>query len=156
MKQINTTEPIRYRFRGNISGAILLTLVLFGNTALATTEYSEDGHLAIEGYDPVAYFTMLLSVRGQESISHEWLDKIWLFANQEHKRLFIADPMAYLPNYGGFCSIDSVIPEHNLAHDIDPETWRIVDDKLYLFYAEDMAVQNLPALKWKTVKAGLQ
>ena len=156
MKQIITTEPIRYRFYRNISGAILLSLVLFGNAARAATEISEDGRLAIEGYDPVAYFTMLLSVKGQDSISYEWLDKKWVFANQEHKNLFIADPMAYLPNYGGFCSIDSIIPEHNLVHDIDPETWRIVDDKLYLFYAEDMAVQNLPALKWKTVKAGLQ
>jgi hypothetical protein len=64
--------------------------------------------------------------------------------------------MGYLPNYGGFCSTDAVIPGHNLVHDIDPETWRIVDNKLYLFYDEDSAVRNVPVKKWKKVKAGLQ
>jgi hypothetical protein len=128
---------------------------LFSAAQAGTTD-THDDNLAIEGYDPVAYFTMLQSVKGIDSISHEWLDRKWVFANQDHKQMFVGDPMRYLPNYGGFCSVDSYSPGHNLVHDIDPETWRIVDDKLYLFYDEDTAVRNVPAKKWKKVKAGLQ
>jgi len=139
-----------------IIGAIVISMLCISSVARATDTIGDEEHLAIEGYDPVAYFTMLQSVKGEESISHEWLDKKWVFANEAHRKLFVGDPMAYMPNYGGFCSVDEVMPEHNLVHEIDPETWRIVDDKLYLFYAEDTAIRNLPVLKWKKVKAGLQ
>lgn len=143
-------------FRRNFVGVIMISMLCFVSAARATEAISEEDHLAIEGYDPVAYFTMLTAVKGLDSINYEWLDKKWVFTRPEHRDLFISDPMAYMPNYGGFCSVDEVIPEHNLVHEIDPETWRIVDDKLYLFYTEDTLIRNIPALKWKKVKAGLQ
>jgi hypothetical protein len=143
-------------FRSNLAGVFLVSMLCFVSAGWATESTIENDHLAIEGYDPVAYFTMLTAVKGLDSISYEWLNKKWNFSSPEHRDLFISDPMSYIPNYGGFCSVDEVIPEHALVHEIDPETWRIVDDKLYLFYSEDTLVKNLPALKWKKVKAGLQ
>lgn len=156
MQIISIVNPLKHFIGRGISGTMTISLFLFFSAAWAGTTDTDDENLAIEGYDPVAYFTMLQSVKGIDSISHEWLDRKWVFANQDHKQMFMDDPMRYLPNYGGFCSIDAIIPGHNLVHNIDPETWRIVDNKLYLFYAEDMAVRNVPALKWKQVKAGLQ
>ena len=109
--------------------------------------------LAIEGYDPVAYFTMAEPTRGMESISHEWLGDTWLFASAENKALFIASPMDYMPNYGGYCSYDPVSRGHD--HEIDPTAWRIVDDKLYLFQSEMTADHAIPTEIWEGVKAGL-
>ena len=111
------------------------------------------GGMAIEGYDPVAYFIMHEAVKGSEEISHDWIGKQWLFVSEEHKELFIADPMTYMPNYGGYCSYDPVSAGHD--HKIDPTAWRIVDDELYIFYSEKKANQAMPAEEWDKVKAGL-
>ncbi len=111
------------------------------------------GELAIEGYDPVAYFEMQKPVKGSESITHDWLGKQWLFANSEHKDLFMADPMSYMPNYGGYCSYDPVSRGHD--HEIDPTAWRIVDNKLYLYFSDKEANHAMPTEKWDKVKAGL-
>ena len=66
----------------------------------------------------MAYFTMVEAVKGSESISHEVLDYKWLFASEEHKALFISDPMRYMPNYGGYCSYDPVHAGHD--HKVGP------------------------------------
>lgn len=118
--------------------------------AVATTEAPE---LAIEGYDPVAYFTKLQATKGSPDISHEWLGYTWQFVSKEHKDLFVADAMRYMPNYGGYCSYDPLNLGHD--HEVDPTAWRIVDDKLYLFYSERTADQKIPQNEWEQVKAGL-
>ena len=111
------------------------------------------GEIAIEGYDPVAYFEMQKPAKGSESITHEWLGKQWFFASNKHKELFVADPMTYMPNYGGYCSYDPVSAGH--GHEIDPTAWRIVDNELYLFYSEKDANHAMPTDAWDKVKAGL-
>jgi len=119
----------------------------------ASIQGAAAGELAIEGYDPVAYFEMQKPVKGSESITHDWLGKQWLFANNEHKDLFVADPMSYMPNYGGYCSYDPVSRGHD--HKVDPTAWRIVDNELYLFFSDIEANHAMPTEKWDKVKAGL-
>lgn len=116
-------------------------------------ESAAAGDPAIDGYDPVAYFEMVEAVKGSESISHEWLGKKWLFVNEDHKSLFSADPISYMPNYGGYCSYDPFKAGHD--HKIDPTAWRIVDGELYLFFSEKTANHAMPTEKWAKVKVGL-
>ena len=111
------------------------------------------GEIAIDGYDPVAYFEMQKPAKGSESITHEWLGKEWLFTSNRHKVLFVEDPMTYMPNYGGYCSYDPVSAGHD--HKIDPTAWRIVDNELYLFFSEKDANHSMPTYAWDKVKAGL-
>jgi len=133
--------------------ALLLSALVFTGSARAGTETGHKEELAIGGYDPVAYFTMVKAVKGSEEISHDMLDMKWQFASQEHKQMFLADPTRYMPNYGGYCSYDSVDLGHD--HDVDPKAWRIVDGKLYLFYSDATAAHAMPMEKWEEVKAGL-
>jgi hypothetical protein len=58
--------------------------------------------IAIKGYDPVAYFTMSLAVKGQKEIQFEWSNAKWLFANQEHLSMFQMNPGKFAPQYGGY------------------------------------------------------
>lgn len=109
--------------------------------------------VAIQGYDPVAYFKFLKAVKGSDEFSHEWMGNKWLFANEEHKKLFVSDTLHYMPNYGGYCSYDPVSLGHD--HEIDPTAWRIVNEKLYLFYSDVTAGQKMHANEWMQVKAGL-
>ena len=116
--------------------------------------------VAIKGYDPVAYFAMGRAVKGSEEFTHEWLETKWLFANAEHRELFAADPLSYVPQYGGYCSDATFVAD---KADINPTAWRIVNDRLYLFYSEpgaetwsqdDYAVKKADTA-WEHVKAGL-
>ena len=116
--------------------------------------------VAIKGYDPVAYFTMGRAVKGSEEFTHEWLETKWLFANAEHRDLFAADPLSYVPQYGGYCSDATFVDD---KADVNPTAWRIVSGRLYLFYSEpgaatwsenDYTVKKADAA-WEHVKAGL-
>lgn len=56
---------------------------------------------------------------------------IYYFAPAEKKAKFEADPEAYIPQYGGFCAV--AVSENKLVP-VEPETYKITDGKLYLFY----------------------
>ena len=92
---------------------------------------------AIDGFDPVAYFTEGRPVEGSRRYSHDWNGVTWRFSSAENRDLFIADPEAYAPQYGGYCAW--AVAEGYTA-DIDPEAWHIADGKLYLNY--DMPIKE--------------
>ena len=117
--------------------------------------------VAIKGYDPVAYFTAGTAVKGSEEFAYEWLGTKWLFASAENRQRFVADPMSYAPQYGGYCSTVHLVAPGKA--DINPTAWRIVDEQLYIFYAEKEAVSqygehtpsNDSEVTWDQVKSGL-
>ncbi|MBS0195398.1 MAG: hypothetical protein JSR77_01435 [Planctomycetes bacterium] len=88
----------------------------------------KDG-VAIDGYDPVAYFTDAKAVKGDSSIRTIWGGAVYYFASAEHKAAFDASPEKYAPQFGGYCayaaSIDTISP-------VDPNFWEIVDGRLLL------------------------
>ncbi len=89
--------------------------------------------IAIEGYDPVAYFTEGRPMKGTEQYTYKWLGATWHFANAKHRDLFAADPVKYAPQYGGFCSRATYSGTLSAG---DPTAWRIIDGKLYLFRSQ--------------------
>ena len=90
---------------------------------------------AIEGYDPVAYFTEGRPVEGASAFSHDWMGATWYFASAENRDRFAAKPESYAPQYGGYCAWAVA---HGYTAKIDPEAWKIVDGKLYLNYSKDV------------------
>jgi YHS domain-containing protein len=93
---------------------------------------------AIEGVDPVAYFIEGKPVEGKSEFAHDWMDATWYFASAENRDLFAADPEKYAPQYGGYCAWAVA---NGYTAKIDPEAWKIVDDKLYLNYSKDVQAQ---------------
>lgn len=94
--------------------------------------------LAIRGTDPVAYFTEGEPVAGSEEYEYEWEGATWRFSSEENMELFAENPEQYAPQYGGYCA--KAMSEGNVVS-IDPEAWRIVDDKLYLNYSKEVQGQ---------------
>lgn len=92
---------------------------------------TRDG-VAIEGYDPVAYFTRAQPTPGDPAYSYEWSGALWQFASAENRDLFAANPERYAPAYGGYCAW--AVSGNSLAG-IDPESWHIEDDRLFLNYS---------------------
>lgn len=114
--------------------------VLLPVAALAAPRVNKSffGGVALDGYDPVAYFTDGKPVEGRAEIAHEWNGAVWRFSTAAHRDRFAADPAKYAPQYGGFCAY---AVSKGYTADIDPEAWKIVDGRLYLNY--DLEVQKL-------------
>ena len=87
---------------------------------------------AIEGYDPVAYFTKQKAVKGTDKFSHQWNGDTWYFSSSEHRKLFVKNPEKYAPQFNGFCA-NGLSDGHVVEG--DPENWRIIEGKLYLFFS---------------------
>jgi hypothetical protein len=79
------------------------------------------GEMAIQGFDPVAYFTDRKAVKGSLKFTHQWLGATWLFSTAEHRDTFAADPVGYAPQYGGFCANSMANGE---TAGINPHLWR--------------------------------
>ena len=94
--------------------------------------FAEDG-VAIRGTDPVAYFTDSAVRQGDPAIHADWMGARWRFASEQHRAMFVADPAAFAPQFGGYCAW--AVAEGYTAP-IDPEAWRIVEGKLYLNYSK--------------------
>jgi len=75
----------------------------------------------------------------------------YYFSSEMNKKLFIANPNKYLPNYGGYCAY-AMGADGSLV-DIDPETYEIIDGKLYLFYNKFF---NNTKEKWDLDKTNLK
>ncbi len=88
--------------------------------------------LAIEGYDPVAYFTMNKPQKGKPGFSVFYEGATFYFTNTENKELFKKNPSKYEPQYGGWCAY--AMGNDGSKVEVDPETFKIVNGKLYLFY----------------------
>lgn len=92
---------------------------------------------AIDGTDPVSYFTEGRPIEGKSDITLEWNGATWRFASTENRDRFAANPDKYAPQYGGYCAW---AVSQGYTASTDPEAWAIVDGKLYLNYSK--AVQN--------------
>ncbi|MBC7950141.1 MAG: YHS domain protein [Chitinophagaceae bacterium] len=88
--------------------------------------------LAIDGYDPVAYFTSNKAVQGRKDVIHNHQGITYRFARAQNRQLFIADPIRFEPQYGGWCAY--AMGSSGEKVEIDPETFKIINGKLYLFY----------------------
>ena len=88
----------------------------------------EDG-VAVKGYDVVAYFDQKKPIKGDPKYSYEYNGAKYNFVSSGHLAVFAKSPEAYLPQYGGYCAVGT-----SMGHkaDIDPESWAVIDNKLYL------------------------
>jgi YHS domain-containing protein len=118
-----------------ILGLLLLSgsLVAQDKTTIRKQQYNiaSDG-LAIKGFDPVAYFTEQKAVKGKTAFAVSHQGVLYHFATAANKELFKKNPAAYEPQYGGWCAF--AMGDNGEKVQVDPETFKILNGKLYLFY----------------------
>lgn len=91
----------------------------------------EEG-VAIQGYDPVAYFTQNKAVKGKKELAALYEGIAYYFATLENKEAFKQAPATYEPAYGGWCAYAMGAKGEKVP--VDPGTFKIIQHKLYLFY----------------------
>jgi YHS domain-containing protein len=94
--------------------------------------YNTNKNLAIQGYDPVAYFINKKAVKGNLSFKYTYEGIEYLFSSAINLDLFKKNPKSFEPAYGGWCAY--AMGNTGEKVEIDPSTFKIVNGKLYLFY----------------------
>jgi YHS domain-containing protein len=94
-------------------------------------QYNLRKGLAIEGYDPVSYFKGKPK-EGSKQYAYNWNGVTYYFADAQNMNAFKQNPAAYEPQYGGWCAY--AMGKKGEKVEVDPETYKILNGKLYLFY----------------------
>lgn len=101
--------------------------------------------VAVQGYDPVAFFTDSKPVLGNPQITSMYGGAVYRFASTANKAMFDASPAKYEPQFGGWCAYAASI---NTLSPIEPKYWEIVDGRLLLQHnqrAWDLWHKDVPA-----------
>jgi YHS domain-containing protein len=137
--------------------SIILFVALLSATTFSQTvgkrvkEFNLENKVAIQGYDPVAYFTQKKAVKGKSSLSSTYEGVTYYFSSQANKEAFLKSPINYEPEYGGWCAY--AMGSTGEKVEIDPGTFKIVNGKLNLYYN---AYFNNTLKSWNKDEANLK
>lgn len=117
---------------------IVLIILCFTNVVQAQDEavrkkhFNTSDNVALSGYDPITYFANK-PVPGKKTFTYKYKGITYNFINDKSKSIFKANPDKYEPAYGGWCAY-ALAKKNPVKMEADPETYKIVDGKLYVFY----------------------
>ncbi len=118
----------------NLNSLLLLAgLLMSAQVGQGQTEYAaNDQGIALDGYDVVAYHNMHRATRGNHNHTVKRNGQTFYFSNSDNREAFQKDPESYLPQFGGHCAFAMAMKGAKAP--TDPETFKLRDGKLYLFY----------------------
>ena len=90
--------------------------------------------LAIEGYDPVAYFAEARAEPGRQDFEASEAGAVWRFRNEGNRASFVAHPEIYGPQFGGYDPTDLA---RGVTYAGNPRFWLVAGQRLYLFGREE-------------------
>lgn len=117
--------------------ALLAGFAALQGAGAATTErlvVNRHTGLAIEGFDPVAYFTDARPMRGEPGLELSAAGAVWRFLNADNRTFFQAHPEIYGPQFGGYDPVDVA---RGVAYPGNPQVWLVSGNRLYLFGREE-------------------
>jgi len=120
------------RFSVTIILSLLAFTVAFAQEPLRKKHFNLKEGIAIQGYDPVAYFKQNRAVKGSKDFAVLNQGATYYFSSVANKEEFKSNAAKYEPEYGGWCAY--AMGSGGEKVNIDPGTFKIVNNKLYLFY----------------------
>lgn len=93
--------------------------------------FNVKNNVILDGFDPVSYFDGKPQ-EGKSQIKYSYHGVTYQFVSQANLAKFQTDPARYEPAYGGWCAY--AMGESGEKVKIDPETFTILNGRLYLFY----------------------
>ena len=88
--------------------------------------------IAIDGYDPVSYFTDAEPQQGRPDFEYDWAGVPWYFESAANRDVFARNPSVYAPQFGGHCLMSL---SRGYVSDGKPRLYVIDGMKLYFFYS---------------------
>ncbi|CAN7763094.1 YHS domain-containing (seleno)protein [Bradyrhizobium sp. LjRoot220] len=120
-----------------ILAGFFVALCLDFTALAATTErvvVNRYSGLAIEGFDPVAYFTDSAAVQGAPDFEAAEAGAVWRFRNEGNRASFVTHPEIYGPQFGGYDPFDLA---RGVTYAGNPRFWVVTGQRLYLFGREE-------------------
>jgi len=117
-----------------------------------TLVFTDKRGVALEGFDPVSYFTDGKPMKGDPKIEATFDGALYHFTSQEHRETFERSPVKYTPAYGGYCGYAASIGKVRPAN---PLIWSVVDGQLIVQHttgAAELWAKDIPANKAKADK----
>ena len=122
-----------------LTSIIFILFFAFATSILAQTNadkrvkgFNLNKTVALSGHDPVAYFKQSKAVEGKKEFAATFEGVTYYFSSASNKETFLKSPSFYEPQYGGWCAY--AMGSSGEKVEVDPETFKIIDNKLYLFY----------------------
>lgn len=106
--------------------------------------------VAMEGYDPVGYFTVGEATKGDEKFQAEYQGATFHFTSEDNRELFVANPERFAPAYGGYCT--KTVAQGALTP-ASPLSWTIHGDRLFLTRSPE-AGESFQQTRIETISAG--
>lgn len=116
---------------------------------------------AIEGMDPVSYFTEPEPLMGKAEYEYHWKGVSWFFATEANREVFKKAPEAYVPQFGGYGLAGLA---RGYLSTGNPRIYAVYNRRLYLFYSsgnreafmlEKAAMVNFAFKNWENLRAQL-
>ena len=126
-----------------LAAAPLIPALAHVAQAASPSVFNTDG-VAINGYDPVAYFTETRPVVGLASFTADWEGATLRFASAENRDMFLADRARFTPNFGGYCAYAASL---GYLAPTSPDAWTVFEDQLYLnanLRARELWLRDVP------------
>ena len=111
---------------------LTLLSLLFTAHVFGQVEPVGKDNVAIGGYDLVAYFLPGKATKGNPEYKFTHKGVIYYFATPSNRDAFALNPEKYLPQFDGWCAL--AVGQQKKKVNINPETFKVTDGKLYLFY----------------------
>jgi YHS domain-containing protein len=121
------------------------------NETKRITQFNLEKRVALQGYDPVSYFKQGKAVKGKKDLVATYEGVVYQFSSLANKNIFVKNAASYEPQYGGWCAY--AMGSAGEKVEINPETFKIIDGKLYLFYN---AYFRNTLKSWNKDEAGLK
>lgn len=142
-------------------------LLLIGCSSISAQDvFKNANNVANNGYDVVNYFNTNTAARGSKDFSAVQNGATYYFMNVANLESFKSNPDSYLPQFDGYCAF--AVAKMNKRVPVDPNTFRIDDGKLYLFFNDywegkpfntivpwlnnEAAMEKMAAENWKILQ----
>jgi YHS domain-containing protein len=114
-----------------LSTFLSIVLVAQPENASRLRNFNTNNGIALREFDPVSYFTGR-PLKGESKFYANYKGITYYFANAANVEEFKKSPDKYEPAYGGWCAYTVALNGERVK--VNPVTYKIIDDKLYLFY----------------------
>lgn len=117
--------------------AVLAGIAALCGEARALTErlvVNRHTGLAIDGFDPVAYFTDGEAIKGLPEIEAGAGGAVWRFRNEANRTEFLAHQDIYGPRFGGYDPVDVARGKAIAGRS---QLWLVSGERLYLFSRDE-------------------
>ena len=110
---------------------LIISIFFIGNLKAQFPVNTSKGSIALNGYDLISYFEGE-ATQGNKKYTALYNGVTYYFDSVNHLQAFNTSPTKYLPEYGGYCAY--AMAESGKLVDVNPKSFLIINNKLYLFY----------------------